>query len=89
MKLSIDGGVVVVSKPTSLVVRFPATPPDLVHGLAAAVQDDLVAQGWKVRETIKTDQDIDVGFDLVDGRRGLLAASLENGRPKLRLSIVD
>ena len=88
MKLSIDGGVVVVSKPTSLVVRFPATPPDLVQGLAAAVQDDLVAQGWKVKDSYRYADRANAGFDLPDGREGDLLVYVEEGRPELSLEIV-
>jgi hypothetical protein len=90
MKLSIEGGVVVVSKPNSLLVRFPATPPDLLHGLAAAVQDDLVSQGWKVRdEAVWTDRYVSVHFDSADGRTGLLDVLLEGGRPSLSLAFVE
>jgi hypothetical protein len=87
MKLSIDGGVVVVSDEDTLLVRFPATPPDVTMGLAEVLKGELVDSGWVVVEEIRDPNDYEGVFKTPNGKDAGLRVNLFEGRPKARFTI--
>ena len=89
MNLSIEGGVVVASLPETLLVRFPATPPDVFGGLYEVLKGELVAAGWSLTEESRSERAITGAFKTPDGKEALLDVHIDEGRPKVSIALID
>ncbi|TVQ92955.1 MAG: hypothetical protein EA397_05560 [Deltaproteobacteria bacterium] len=89
LNLSVGSGVVLHSDDRGLLVRFPATPPDVWRGLHATLAEELEGHGWKEVERYEVPDRLTSIHRLPDGRRCYLDVGLREGMPQAKFSLLE